>query len=717
MSAIGQPFVREGAVAKVTGVARYAADFPVDGALHAVLVTSSVARGRIRHIDSGAALSMPGVHLVLTHENLNGELAGDRFLGHGGHFQSSVNPLGSAEILYFGQIIGMVVAESLEIAEQAAGRIKVGYDSRPAYAGLGAGPDAGLAGAELVAPLSIDVGDSVAAMRRAAVVVDAVYATPVQHQNPIEPYSTTARWSEGRLEVHVPSQWVAGTCRGLAKVLGLPPGEVRVLSRVVGGAFGAKASVFWHSALVAVAARRLQRAVKLVVSRTQMFTVGSSRPETRQHVRLAASADGRLLAYEHRSWGQTSRMDRLVLPGTEYSARIYAAPAIATREHAVPTDVNTPGFMRAPLEVPSAFALESAMDELAVALDIDPVQLRLMNEPQRDPVGGLPFSSRGLARCLARGAEIFGWSARDRRVAAMRDAVGRRLGWGCASAWYPVYRAPAAARVRLFPDGRARVAIGAHELGQGVTNVLAQIAAARLGLPADRVMVDVGDSDLPVGPMAGGSSTTASAGSAVDAACRLVLARARDGAAGRAPDGAVEATAAWCPEGLDEAAMQDAMTGARIKTGPFSATHAMFSFGAHFVEVRVEPLTNRISLGRMVGVFDCGKIINPRTAHGNLAGGMIWGASHALMEQTVVDHAQGRFANTDLGSYHFAVHADIGDVVVETIEIEDRAVNPLGVKSVGEIGVVGIGAAIANAVHHATGVRVRKMPILLDDLV
>lgn len=713
MSAIGQPLVREGAIAKVTGAARYAADVPVDGALHAVLVTSGVARGRIRSIDDRAARSLPGVHLVLTHENLAGELAEDCFLGRGGHFQSSVNPLGSAEILHFGQIVALIVAESVGIAEQAAGGITLRYDRLPANASL----QVGLAGAELVAPLSIDVGDTAATMREAAATIDAVYTTPVQHQNPIEPYSTTARWSGEHLEVHVPSQWVAGTCRGLAKVLGVPRDRVRVLSRVVGGAFGAKASVFWHSALVAVAARRLRRPVKLVVSRTQMFTVGSFRPESRQQVRLAALADGRLLAYGHRSWGQTSRMDRLVLPGTDYSARIYAAPAIATREYAVPTDVNTPGFMRAPLEVPSAFALESAMDELAVALDLDPVRLRLLNEPQRDPVGGLPFSSRGLAQCLERGAEIFGWSDRDRRIGAMRDTAGRRLGWGCAAAWYPVYRAPAAARVRLFPDGRAQVAVAAHELGQGVTNILAQIAAARLGLPADRVTVEVGDSDLPVGPMAGGSSTTASAGSAIDAACRRLLDQRRDGTVATASDGAVEVTLAWCPEGLSDAAMQDAMTGGRVKTGPFSATHAMFSFGAHFVEVRVEPLTNRISLGRMVGVFDCGTIVNPRTAHANLAGGMIWGASHALMEETFIDHAQARFANTDLGSYHVAVQADIGDVVVETIEIEDRVVNPLGVKSVGEIGVVGIGAAIANAVHHATGVRVRKMPILIDDLV
>lgn len=717
-SAIGDAAVRQDALAKVTGAARYTGDVAVDGLLHAVLLTSTVARGRVERIDASRAVSMPGVHLLLTHENLEGQVADDAFLGSGGHFQSSVNPLGSPEVRHYGQIVGLLVADSLEIAEQAAGRITVAYERRPANASI----DRALAEAQMVAPLSIEIGDAAAAMRKAAIVVESVYTTPAQHQNPIEPYLTTAHWSADGLVVHVPSQWVAGTRRGLAKVLGVAPDQVRVLSRTVGGAFGAKASVFWHTALVAAAARRLQRPVKLVVSRPQMFTVGSFRPESRQQVRLAADRDGRLLAYEHQAWGQTSRMDRLVLPGTDYSARIYAAPAITTREYAVATDVNTPGFMRAPLEVPSAFALECAMDELAVALDLDPVQLRLLNEPARDPVSGLPFSSRGLVQCFGRGAELFGWGNRTKAVGSMRDAAGHRLGWGCAAAWYPVYRAPASARVRLFADGRAQVAVGVHELGQGVTNALAQIAASVLGLPLDRVRVEVGDSDLPLGPMAGGSSTTVSAGSAVLLASRQVLERLRgrnslESLPELADDGVIEAIADYCPEGMDEGAMADAMTGARLKVGPVGSSHVMFSFGAHFVEVRVDPATNRLRLGRMVGVFDCGRIVNPRTAHSNLAGGMIWGASHALMEQTIIDDAQARFANTDLGSYHFATHADIGEIVVETIEIEDWQVNPLGIKTVGEIGVVGIGAAIANAVHHATGIRVRKMPILIDDLI
>ncbi|MBT2385704.1 xanthine dehydrogenase family protein molybdopterin-binding subunit [Streptomyces sp. ISL-11] len=723
---VGAPVVRADALAKVTGAARYAADATEPDAAYAALVTSAVARGRLTRLDTGAAEAVPGVRLVLTHRSPEAALLAGGFLTSGEPFQSSVNPLGSDGIHYAGQIIALVVADSAEAAEEAAHRVEADYDTLPARATL----DEAMDGARAQERLAIDVGDTAAALRAAPVVVDAEYTTPAMHHNPIELYATTAVWRDDGLTVHVPSQWVRGTRAALAALFALPVERVRILSPYVGGGFGAKATVLWHTALVVVAARLLGRPVKLLVPRERMFTVGSFRPQTRHRVRLGADRDGRLLGYEHHAWGQNSRADTLALPGAELTSRFYAHPCISARDHVVPTDVNTPGFMRAPAEFPAVFALESAMDELAEALGVDPLALRLRNEPGRDPVTGLPFSSRSMVACYRRGAELFGWSGRDPRPGSMRDGEGRLVGWGCAASGYPVLRAPSRARVRLTADGRATVLAAAHDLGTGAYTVLAQIAARELGLSAEEVTVRLGDSDLPTGPMAGGSMTTASAGSAVKVAARAAGDRLKAMAEARGrtvawtwahlPGGSLEADGQWAPPELDAAAARQGLGadfGGFVAAGAVGDTHVMFSHGAQFVEVLVDPGTRRIRLGRMVGVFACGRIINPRTAYGQLAGGMIWGAGHALLEETSVDRALARFTNTDLGGYHIACNADIGEVTVETVDEHDEVVNPLGAKGVGELGIVGTAAAVANAVHHATGIRVRKTPILMDDIL
>jgi len=744
---IGKPIPRSDARAKVTGAARYAADVPFPGMAYAALATSPIARGHIRSIEPAAAEAVEGVRLVLTHRSLNEKLGSGGFLGTGGRFQSSANPLGSADIAHHGQIVALVVADTQEAAEQAAGLLRIDYQPGEGHADLHAELDRAVP----LSAMSVDIGDAEAALANAPVSVTSEYHTAAMHQNPIELYSTTARWLSDQLHLDLPTQWVIGTQAGVADVLGIPRDHVHVSSPYVGGGFGAKASVFWHTALTALAARRVGRPVKLVVSRAHGFTVGSFRPETRQIVRLGASHDGRLLAYEHENWTQVSRADMAALPGTHYSTHIYAVPSIRAREFAVQTDVNTPGYMRAPLEYPVNFAQESALDELAAALGMDPIELRLRNEPDRDPVSGTPYSSRSLTACFRRGAELFGWERRTAQPGSMRSDDGRLLGWGCAAAWYPAYRAVSAAAVRVTADGTVQVRVSAHDLGTGTYTILGQIAAEDFGVPVNHVSVSLGSSDLPIGPMSAGSSTTASAGSAVRLACRKARAEllamacdaapfagrdcgpldivggrivASDGAAlaldalvARLPNGSFEAAAQFTPRQLSSDQVNSALDGRLAQAGPFSDTHTMFSFGAQFAEVRVDPLTRRVALGRLVGVFACGRIINPRTARSQLMGGMIWGASHALMEEGVFDRSRARFANTDLASYHFAVNADVPDVTVDMIHEDDDEVNLLGVKGVGETGVVGMAPAIANAIHHATGIRARRTPILVDALL
>lgn len=756
VQSIGTPIKRRDAVAKVMGAARYAADFPGGGMTYAALATSTVARGRITSLDTRGAEAVPGVQLVLTHRNLNPlgstrRLGEDQFVFMGGSSQTSFNPLSSEEVRYAGQIIAVVVADSVEAAEEGAQHVAATYAPAKADAALG-GPG------QTPVPfmdgkMDLSVGDTAAALASAPVKVEAMYETPAQHHNPIELYATVAAWHDGKLDVQMPSQWVIGSRTGLAAIFGLEPEDVHVVCPYVGGGFGGKAFVMPHTYLVAEAARRLGRPVKLVVPREQMFTVASFRPATIQKVSLGADRNGKLLAYAHDTVWQTSRSDAVAFPGSETTTRLYACPNISTHDSTVPLDTNTPGPMRAPAETHSFFALESAVDELAAKLGMDPVELRLRNEPNRDPVKGVPYSSRNLVQCFRRGAELIGWPRRDPRPGSMRHADGALLGLGCATAAYGVYLMPSTARVRLGAGGRARVWVAAHDLGTGAYTVLAQIAADALGLPVEQVQVELGDSNLPVGPVAGGSVTTGSAGSAIHATCldlhKALLAAsvaesgpfaganpgalrveaglvvAPDGTAkpiaevlGSIPAGCLEASGSWGPSGFDPAKLRAGLAGALAQQPPVTDTHAMFSFGAQFVEVRVDPVTAVPRISGLVGVFDCGRVVNPRTARSNLVGGMIWGASAALMEQTEVDREKARFVNTDLGGYHFMAHADVPPLVLcETVDGFDPVANPLGTKCVGELGIVGMNAAVANAVFHATGVRVRKTPIQVNDLV
>ncbi|KIT18212.1 xanthine dehydrogenase family protein molybdopterin-binding subunit [Jannaschia aquimarina] len=539
---IGEGVPRMESRAKVTGTTRYAADEPLAGALYAALVTSAHARGTLTAIDTQAAEAVPGVRLVLTHRNMPALGEVTPFVA-GGVGQSSFFPLAGTEIRYAGQILGLVVADTPEIAREAAKlvRSQVAPEDATASIHVDAAPDPVPVPEDILPP--IRVGDPEAVFAAADHVVEGEWITPIQHHNPIELWSTAAEWRDGGLLAHVPSQWVTGTRAALATAFDLPVSRVRVLSRYVGGGFGSKATVMNHTYIACTAARMLGRPVKLEVGRTEMFGVASMRPGATQRLRVAV-ADGRLTALEHVQNGQTSRFDTLFLPGTEQTSRMYAWAAVRGDEATVATDVNTPGFMRSPAEVPAMFALESAVDEAAWAAGVDPLDLRLNSSAAGgDPVSGLPWTSHGLDACLRRGAEAFGWSDWRPETRALRRGDWLH-GYGLASAVYPTYTAPATADLRLGSDLSATLTGGAHDLGTGTYTIVRQIVAAELGIPPEGVAVDLGDSDHAPNAVAGGSRQTASFGSAVLDAARRVrsriiqLATAEDGMlAGADPTG------------------------------------------------------------------------------------------------------------------------------------------------------------------------------------
>lgn len=749
---IGRDTVRIDGRAKVTGTARYPSDEGVPNPAWAFLVTSAIARGRIAAIDEAGTRAVPGVVEVLTHANMGGERRDPGFFATGGYAGTSVRMLEDERIWHDGQIVAVVLADSFEAAREGAFRLRVDYvEERPAAGFDSEGATLQRASEASEAFEDPAVGDADAALGTAAVTVEADYATPTQHHNPIEMFTTTAAWQDGRLILHIPSQYVYGMRYGLAAELGLDPRDVRVESRFVGGAFGSKGSLSPYMAIIAVAARRVGRPVKFVPTRDQCFTIATYRAETRQHVKLGADRDGRLVALVHEGTEVTSRPDAYKVAGTQTTARMYACPNVRTKVTLLHADRNTPGFMRSPPEVPYMFALESAMDELAVALDMDPVELRRVNDTMHEPIKGVPFTSRGLMRCFDAGASAFGWAARPRRPGSLRDGDWR-VGWGCASTIYPTHLGAASARVTLTPDGQARVETAAHDIGTGAYTVVAQTAAEGLGLPVGKVQVRMGDSDLPPAPVAGGSNTTASVCNVVMQACAEIrsriaaaavadgplkgrdpaglglvdgMLRAPDGTAeeltaamARAANGAIEVYAESVPKGLPPASLRNLYQGRPALGGGLEGEErAMAAFGAEFVEVRVHARTGEVRVPRVLGAFAAGRVVNPRTARSQLMGGLIWGIGSALHEATEIDHRTARYVNDNIAEYLVAVNADAPRVEVLLLEEEDREVNPLGIKGLGELGNVGTNAAIANAVFHATGRRLRRLPIRPEDLL
>ena len=738
---------------KVTGAARYASDMGVANPAYAYFHTSAIALGSIVAIDEREARALPGVIDIMTWKNSAGQFKTVKLFSEGGWASTTIMPLQSAEIRHDGEIVAVILAESYEAARDASHRLKVRYSERDPTATFG---DRGL-GAEDAKEADprfehAKVGDAAKAFSAAPVKIDQRYATPIQHHNPIELFTTTAVWEGDQLTIYEPSQYMVGMQHGVADQLKMEPEKVRMVSHYVGGAFGSKGSITPRTALVALAAKRLNRPVKFVSTRDQAFTIATYRAETRHHIKLAANRDGKITALVHEGEEVSSRPDSYKVGGTEGTTRMYDIPNVDSKVTIQHADRNTPGFMRAPPEVPYMFALESAMDELAVALGMDPVQLRRINDAQVEPIKKIPYSSRSLNQCYEAAAEAFGWGRRNPKPMSTVDGDWQ-VGWGCATAIYPANLLPSFARVTLTEAG-AKVEVAGHEVGTGAYTIYAQTASERLGLPIERIDVRMGDSRLPPAPVAGGSNNAASISSAIVLACEDIRGRlatiaaadaksplnGRDPAtltlvAGllRAPDGASEPLAKAVPRvsgGVIEAlgghepkseqpgGLAALRTGGTTFTGGFTGKdYVKAAFGAEFVEVRVHSRTREVRVPRIVGAFAAGTIMNPMTARSQLLGGMIWGISSALHEATEIDIRNARYTNDNLAEYLIPVNADIPSVEVIFIPETDTHVNALGIKGVGELGGVGTNAAVCNALFHATGVRIRELPIRIEKLL
>ena len=744
----GQAQARVDARAKVTGTARYASDEQVANPAFAYLFTSAISRGRIQRFDLAAAKAVPGVLDILTHENVGDQAAPPPQMDPS---DKTTETLESDHIWHDGQIIAIVVAETFEAAREASYKIKVDYvEDRPSasFDSPGASSEVRKETARSKDP---KVGDFGRAFAAAPVQVDAHYSTPTQHHNPIELFTTTCVWEGPRLTVYEPSQAMWGNKNNLATQLKIDPAMVRCVSRYVGGAFGSK-SLAAHTVWIAIAARRLGRPVKLVPTRDQGFTIRTYRAETRQHLQLGAERNGKLTALRHEGWEVVSRPSHFSVSGAMSTARMYACPNIESKVNLVHADRNTPGFMRAPPDTPYMFALESGMDELAVALKMDPIELRRINDTQTDPTNGKPFSSRSLMLCYDQAAERFGWHKRDPRPGSMQDGDWL-IGWGCATACYPSNIGAAAVRLSLTAQGKASVALAAHEIGTGAYTLVAITAARTLGLKVEDITVSLGDSDLPPVPIAGGSNNASSTAHVTDMACREALARIAGAAVaaadspfhgadpvslrlengmllgvkgseplakalGRVTGGVLEIHSEFVPKGAPPGALQTLYKGVSAFVGGTGREDVTaFAFGAQFVEIRVHRRTRELRIARAVSAFAAGTIINATAAHSQFMGGVIWGLSSALHEKTEIDQRSARYINDNFADYMIPVNADTPSIDIIMVPEKDTRVNPLGMKGIGEIGIVGMNAAVANAIYHATGKRLRDMPARLEDLL
>jgi xanthine dehydrogenase YagR molybdenum-binding subunit len=675
--AVGAPLARLEGPDKVTGAARYAAEYPQDDVAYGWIVHAPVPRGRL---DAVLADPAAGALAVLWHGNAPRLEPAD---------DPELDVLQSDRISYRGQPVALVVADTLEAARRAAQVVQLDITGEAHDALLRADhPD--LYTPEKVNPAfpaTTEQGDVDGALRDAPVTVDVTYRTPALHNNAMEPHATIARWDGDDLVLFDSNQHPSGIAAAVGAVFGLPPERVHVVTEHVGGGFGSKGSARPNAVLAALAARVVGRPVKVVLPRQAMFSLVGYRTPTIQRIRLGAGRDGVLTAIEHVATEQTSRLYEFAEQTTVATRHMYAAPNRRTGHRLVRLDMPTPRWMRAPGEAPGMAGLECAIDELAEKLGLDPIELRVRNEPAVEPESGTPFTSRHYVQCLREGAERFGWADRDPRPRQRREGDWW-IGTGVAGAIYPTMAQPSAARARSLGDGSFEVSIAAADIGTGARTILTQIAADALGVPVERVRIRIGDSTLPKASVAGGSSGSASWGWAVTGACRQL----RD-------------------SGDDEVVFDSTE---QVEQQEKDGRHA---FGAHFAEVRVDAVTGEVRVSRLFGMYAAGRILNPRTARSQFLGGMIMGMGMALHEEGVLDPAMGQWVNHDLAEYHIPSHADVESIDAAWIDEQDEQINPMGSKGIGEIGIVGSPAAIVNAVWHATGIRVRDLPVRLDKLL
>ncbi len=689
VTSIGTARTRVEGREKITGAARYTGDIPLTGLAHGSLVLSTIARGRIRTVDDTAVRAMPGVVTVLHHLNAP-RVKGDYPSIMGSAPDPTVRAFQDDRVPHWGWPVALVVAETPEQARAAADALVVEYDvEQHDTAFSGDRPDAyALDG---VVPATVEKGDQERELAASAVVVDAAYTTPEEHHNPMEPHAATAHWQDGRLEVLDSNQGASWVAEDLAKAFELDPATVRVRSEHVGGGFGSK-GVRVHQIAAVMAATALRRPVRVAMTRRQMFSLAGYRSPTAQRVRLGADADGRLRALLHDSVSQTSSVAEFVEPGAAAGRVLYDAAAHRTAARVVRLDVPTPTSMRAPGMASGSFALESALDELAERTGIDPIELRVRNEPAVGPLSGLPFGGRNLLACLDEGARRFGWAARDPRPRVRRD--GRwLLGTGVAAATFHAFAVPSTAGVTAWADGTFTLRIAAADIGTGARTALQLIAADALRVAPEQVQVRIGDSEFGPAWIAGGSAGTSSWAWAIIPAAEELRERLALGVDIPADGITVRADSTTALAGQTPAERH--------------------SYGAQFAEVAVDPATGEVRVRRMLGMFAAGRIVNPLTARSQLVGGMVWGVSMALHEEAVRDQASGGLVGSDLAGYHVASHADVEHIEADWVD-DPTPGDPVGIKGVGEVGIVGAAAAIANAVWHATGVRQRQLPIRPD---
>jgi xanthine dehydrogenase YagR molybdenum-binding subunit len=740
--AVGTPMSRVDGRLKVTGGARYAAEFQVQDVAYGVLVLSTVAKGQVTKIDTAAAEKAPGVLAVITHRNAGkvvlpekAKALVDPKVGR------PLQPFQDNQVRYHGQPIAVVVADSFERATHAATLVRATYDEAKAVL------DFADAAARRFTPHEIETdratkksphyqrGEPDKAFADAPVKIEATYSHPDEYHNPMELHATVAAWDGNKLTLYDKTQWVDNVQQQVAAAFGLDKDDVRVVSPFVGGAFGSALRAWVHVFIAALAAKHVRRPVKLVLTRAQQYVVPGYRPRTVQKVALGATKDGKVTAIRHEATAQTSTFEEYTESTLNPTRFLYACPNVATRYYLAALNVNTPASMRAPGEATGTYALECALDELAYALKMDPLQLRLVNHADQDLEKHLPWSSKSLKECYQKAAEKFGWAQRKPEPRSMRD--GRLLvGWGMATATWPTLRLPATVLVRVLADGSAQVRTAASDIGPGTYVVMTQIAADALGLPVERVKFELGDSKMPRAPVEGGSMTVASVGSAVHEAALaarhklLALASADDGS----PLHKAEADGVAAADGrlflkkepergatyadiLKRHRQESVEVTQESKPGEEQKKFSMHAFGAQFVEVRVDPDFGTVRVARVVSAFAAGRIINPKTAHSQAIGGIVGGLGMALLEEAIRDRRNGRVVNANLEQYVVPVNADVPQLDAFFVDEVDRHVNPIGAKGLAELSLVGVAPAVANAVYHATGKRIRDLPITPDKLL
>jgi xanthine dehydrogenase YagR molybdenum-binding subunit len=733
MKYIGKPIDRTDGKLKVTGEAPYAADFSESRMVHAALVTSTIAKGAIADINVGEAQAMPGVLYIMTYKNAM-DLPNDGLPDLDPPAVRRLSLMQNNRVNYNNEPLALVVADTLEHAIDAANHVCIEYECEPAVLNF----EQGIAGAYAPAdapscPTDSTRGDFEGGVQSGDIEINAIYSTPMEHHNPMEPHATLACWDGPKLLVVDATQAVNSVRTTLSAYLGISKEDIRVIAPFLGGGFGTKGSPWSHIVLCAMAARQLGRPVRLELTRPQMFGSVGGRPNTQQFISMAATSEGEITALQHNSFSYTSFIEDWFEPACLPSRMLYDIPNVTTTHRVVQLNLGTPTFMRAPGETTGNFALESAIDELAYALKMDPLELRLKNYAKIDPSNGNPWSSKELLDCYTIGAEKFGWAERNTEPRARQEG-NNLVGVGMATAMYPANRSAASAIACIKNDGTATVCSATHDIGTGAYTVMTQVAAEALGFPLEAVGFELGDSSLPKAPDASSSQSAASVSPAVASAAIKVRNKLIALAVGH-PESPLHGVGdaivvdGWVTSKANPELREPAagiLARANLKSieaegsaapGAERDKYSLYSFGAVFAEVHVDADLGTVCVKRVVGVYDVGRVLNAKTAHSQIMGGIVWGVGAALEEQTVLEECCGRFVNPNLAEYHVPVNADIPDLDISCLGKPDPYINALGVRGVGEIGITGIIAAIANAVYNATGIRVRDLPITPDKLL